>query len=355
MKNNISIKNPAHELTGQIVNDDWKVIEKLIRPKRATGMSFSVGYIIENSVGQEAFLKALDFSEALKSPDPARAFQAMTEAFNFERDVLARCREKKMSRVVTALDEGKIELPGGAYPVQFLIFDLAEGDIRSHPKAAQAFDLAWILRSLHHIAVGLWQLHGHGIAHQDLKPSNVLVFKGDQMKVADLGRAERQGVTSPFSEFCIPGAKSYAPPELLYGEMQPDWKCRRYGCDLYLMGSMVVFFFCGIQMTAILRDKLHPKHIWEVWPLDYRQVLPYVRDAFGKALEEIKNSIPPEIQEEMIRTIEQLCEPDPLLRGHLYNRRGHSNPYSLERYISLFDRFGKRAELGLLTSISHGS
>lgn len=349
------IKNPAHELIGQVVNDDWKVIEKLVRPEGATGMVFSVGYIIENSTGQKAFLKALDFSHAFDSPDPARILQALTESFNFERDVLARCREKRMSRVVTALEDGKIELLGGAHPVQFLIFDLAEGDIRSHPKAAQAFDLAWILRSLHHIAVGLWQLHGHGIAHQDLKPSNVLVFEGDQMKVADLGRAERLDVTSPFSEFCVPGAKSYASPELLYGEMQPDWKCRRYGCDLYLMGSMVVFFFCGIQMTAILRDKLHPEHIWEVWPQDYRQVLPYVRDAFGKAIEEIKNSIPQEIQEKMVRAIEQLCEPDPLLRGHPYNRRGHSNPYSLERYISLFESLGKRAELGLLTSISHGN
>lgn len=341
--------NPAHELVGQVVNGNWRVIEKVVRPEDATGGNFSVGYIIENREGNKAFLKALDFSAALKAPDPARVFQALTEAFNFERDILATCREKRLSRVVTALDEGRIELPGGTYPVQFLIFDLADGDVRSHTKTARAFDLAWTLRALHHVCVGLWQLHAHGIAHQDLKPSNVLVFKDDQMKVADLGRADRQGIACPFSSLSIAGAKPYAPPELLYGELQTDWRCRRFGCDLYLLGSMVVFFFSGIQMTATIRTKLNPSHVWNVWPYDYRQVLPYVRDAFERAVDEIKYSIPLEIRDELLRAIRQLCEPDPLLRGHPLNKRGLSNPYSLERYVSLFNILGKRAELNLLS------
>jgi len=349
------LRNPAEELLGLVVNTDWKVAAKLHRPPGATGGQFSVGYIVENSSGHKAFLKALDYSKALRSEDPAKVLQGMTEAFNFERNILGQCKHHRLDRVVFAIDEGKISLPEWPFPVQFLIFDLAETDIRSLQKVGQAFDLAWTLRSLHQIAVGIWQLHKHDIAHQDLKPSNILVFKDDQMKLADLGRAECKNLIAPHSTCTIAGARPYAPPELLYGEISSDWECRRFGCDLYHLGSMVVFFFCGIQMTAILKSKLHPNHIWTMWAASYRDALPYVRDAFERALEEISVSIPTQIRTDVIIIIKQLCEPDPLLRGHPENRIGHTSPYSVERYISFFDLYARKAELGLLKSISNGN
>jgi hypothetical protein len=32
----------------------------------------------------------------------------------------------------------------------------------------------------------------------------------------------------------------------------PDWKARRLGCDLYLLGSMIVYLFTGHGMTPLL-------------------------------------------------------------------------------------------------------
>ena len=58
----------------------------------------------------------------------------------------------------------------GPSTVQYIVFELADGDVRSVISAADDLDVAWAIRSLHHMAVGLAQLHRTGIAHQDVKP-----------------------------------------------------------------------------------------------------------------------------------------------------------------------------------------
>lgn len=185
--------SPAEQLLGLELSAGWAVIERApISPGR-TGGHFSQGYIVESRSGQRAFLKALDFSKAMTEADPARALQPLIDAFNFERDVLNRC--KGLDRVVRALADGSVQVAD--YPVQYLIFELANGDVRSQADLSKRFDLAWSLRALHHVATGLNQLHTNGIAHQDLKPSNVLVFENKVAKLADLGRAAYQGHTPP--------------------------------------------------------------------------------------------------------------------------------------------------------------
>jgi serine/threonine protein kinase len=338
--------NAAAHLEGLTLDGGWKVVSRLPREAGATGGRFSVGYIIENDKGQKAFLKALDFSEAHKAPDPARMLQAMTEAFNFERDTLALCRGRRMHRVATALAEGSVTVPGGDYAVQYLIFELATGDIRAQQKAAHAIDLAWKLRALHHMAVGLDELHRSGVAHQDVKPSNVLVYAESDTRISDLGRADVRGQSCPHSKHAIPGDHAYAPPELLYQEVSMDWGCRRLGCDIYLFGSMIVFMFVGVQVTAGWTHYLDPAHRWQLCAGRYRMALPYVRDAFGKAVEDIRKMIPAAIQDQLTTAIRELCDPDPQLRGHPLNR--NSDQYSLERYVSLFDLLAKKAEYGLL-------
>jgi hypothetical protein len=52
------------------------------------------------------------------------------------------------------------------------------------------------------------------------------------------------------------------------------------------------------------------------------------------------------VRTEIVAAIEELCDPDPHVRGHPVNREMHQ--FGLERYISLFNHLGKRAEMGLL-------
>jgi len=340
--------SPAEQLLGQTLIGGWRVIERVEMPSVATGGYFSVCYLVESETGTRAFLKALDFSKAFESSDPARVLQAMTEAYNFERDLLAKCRDRSMSRVVRAIDDGSIRIGGTSADgvVQYLIFELADRDVRLHLALADQVDLAWKLRSLHHIATGLRQLHSAGIAHQDLKPSNVLVFEQNTSKVGDLGRAVYDGRSGPCDGLQCAGDPSYAPAELLYGYLDSDWKTRRIGCDLYLLGSMVVFFFTGFSATSLLMSELHESLRWQNWGGSFEEALPYLRDAFGRVGDSFSRQIDDDkLREELNAIVRQLCEPDPKRRGIPPTIRGISSPYSLERYISKFDLLARRAEL----------
>jgi serine/threonine protein kinase len=206
---------PAKQLVGLTLEDTWNVTELLERPPGATGGCFSQSYRVVAADGRKAFLKALDYTEALtNSDDPARVLAALTTAYNYERDLLAKCKGRRMSRVVTILADGKVRVSDSIDgTVQYLIFEEAAHDARSRMGSGEQFDLALRLRALHHVATGIRQLHGLEIAHQDLKPSNVLMFD-DCSKVGDLGCASQKGTAAPRDALTIPGDPAYAPPEL---------------------------------------------------------------------------------------------------------------------------------------------
>jgi serine/threonine protein kinase len=337
----------AAALLGLKLPYDWQVTEKLKAAPGATGGNFSVGYIVEKD-GRRAFLKALDYSRALRSSDPARALQALTEAYNFERDILAKCRG--MSRVVTAIADGSVtvNISGTPEVVQYLILERADGDARSFLNASASFDMAWALRSLHHIAIGLRQMHQENMAHQDLKPSNVLIFGKNSSKIGDVGRAWYKGSVSPHEGLACAGDPAYAPPESLYGHADPDSNARRMGCDCYLLGSMVLFFFTNVAATPAILAKMLPSHHPTRWRDAYARVLPFVRDAFDRVAIEFSNSLSPDLRKDLPTIFRQLCDPDPRLRGHPADRASIGNSYSLLRYEGKFNTLAGKAEFKLI-------
>ncbi len=344
------LNSPAHMLKGLMLDGGWIVGEKLQKSYNATGGCFSVGYFVAKPTGEQGFLKALDFSGAMSAPDPAREIQALTEAFNYERDILAKCREKRLHRVVYAIDSGKVTVNGfGNFGVvQYLVFERADGDVRRHLDLSQQFDLAWILRTLHHIATGLRQLHGQGVAHQDLKPSNVLVFEKMASKLADLGCSAAQGFPSPRGHLPLPGDRNYAPPDQFYQYTLNDWGRQRYGSDAYLLGSMIVFFFTGVSMTALIARHVLQSQLSN----DFVRDLPYFIDAFGLAVQDFENEMViklgdqfKEIREVLVKLVRELCFPDPAQRCDPRSR--NLGRLMLERYVSRFDLLARRAEVAM--------
>ena len=349
MNSNYNTRTPAERLIGRKLSGDWIVEEAVPRPEFGSGGNFSVSYIVRSKAGHKAFLKAIDFQRALESSDPALTLKAMTDAYIFERNLLEKCKTKRLSRIVRVLDSGILPTANGnsSGVVQYLIFELAEGDIRSYKYFNEILDTALALRALHQVAVALQQLHSVDIVHQDLKPSNVLYYDDTNFKLADLGRAYCREVESPHDNDPIAGDYSYAPPELLYNQVSPEWIVRRLGCDMYLLGSLVVFFVTGCSITHLLFARLESRFHYQEWGSSYSEVLPYLNHVFAQIISDLQKYIRTDYANEIADIVKQLCHPNPKQRGHPKNVVSSANQYSLERYISILNMLAKRAELSL--------
>jgi eukaryotic-like serine/threonine-protein kinase len=339
------MSTPAEQLTGQILDDGWVVGDLIPRTGAQTGGHFSCSYGVTNSDGRPAFLKAMDYTSALKSADPANELNILTSAFLFERQVLQLCLDRKMSRIVRAIGGGTASVGGSA--VQYLIFEEAKGDIRKYLDTVKQFDLVWTLTCIHNICVGVRQLNGASIAHQDLKPSNVLHFPDEGQKLADLGRAWHKSLLSPHDGLPCAGDMGYAPPELLYRYLAPDESDRRFGADFYLVGSMVLFLFTGMRASQILVSELDPHHHPRIWLGTYEDLLPYLRHAFSLNLATVRGSFPDKVLgEEIADVFQQMCDPDIATRGDRLHTAKHGSRFGLERFVQRFDRLRAAAILG---------
>lgn len=342
------MKSAAHMLAGRSLPNEWFVREKIDKHIKSTGSNFSIGYIVTNKLGHQAFLKALDFSGAFKTANPAKTLNSMTEAFLFELNILETCRNEKLKRVVQILDTGNIIIQEADQPntVQYIIMEMANGDIRKTLAESEKLDWAWKMRCLHHACVGVDQLHSVKIAHQDLKPSNVLDCGEDGHKIADFGRSSRQNISGPFDAFAFAGDTGYAPPEVRYDLKMPSWH-DRMAVDCYMMGGLVFFLVTESTLWNSVYSYLDEAFWPGRWSGKYADVLPHYRNAFDFSVNDFNSFLPVEIKQDLVTILRELCEPDPEYRGHPKNRQGHQNQYSLERYVSIFDLLAVRCEVRL--------
>jgi len=325
------------------------MVQSIIDPHpTATGGRFSVGYLVENIDGRKAFLKALDYTQALQSQNSTVVLESMLASFNFEVALLNKCKEKRLKRIVTPIAYGNVKVGGFGIAefVSYIIFELAEGDIRKRKDQSVSFDLAWSLRCLHQSAVGLRQLHSVGITHQDLKPSNVLIFGNEGAKLADLGRASDSTYPMPLDEVICPGDIRYSPPEQGYDNISQDIPNRRICADIYMMGSLIFFYFTSSSAKQLLIHYFKKPISTELESTNFKSDLPYLKNAFQESLIVLKKDLDgyaPKYAKELLSIAKEMCEPDPLIRG----LQNEGNRCNLEIYISRFDAIARRAEYGI--------
>lgn len=343
--------NAANNLLSRELQTGWKVIEKIEKPDNATGSFFSVCYKVKKDA-DICFLKAFDFARFFQIAEPGKKIvEIMTDmlnAYRYEKQLSDFCKGHHVTKVLFVKEAGEENIIGHTISiVPYLIFDLAEGDVRKSLLFSEKLDIAWRMKSLHDIAVGLMQLHQIEVAHQDLKPSNILIFKGES-KIGDLGRSICRSISSPYDKLPFAGDFNYAPPEIMYGNYISDWHKRVFATDCYLMGSMVVYYFLGISMSALLSKYIPPVFRYDTWHGEFGEIKPYLIDAFSNTLDEFEKSIHNDaLKEELRWLVEKLCYPIPEERGHPKNILSLGSSYNLERFVSKFDLLHKKARRGL--------
>lgn len=346
----------ANSLEGRILKTGWKVIKKITKEDNATGAYFSICYRVEKD-GQICFLKAFNFTPFLQlseQSDPelnrnmTDILGDMIKAYQYERDLSEHCKTGHVTKVAFVIDSGEESIPDFSIGlVPYLIFELADGDVRKNLTYSNNLDFVWKLKSLHDIAVGIKQLHGVNISHQDLKPSNILLFNRES-KIGDLGRSMCKDIDSIYNKMEYSGDFSYAPPEIMYGYYEKDWEKRVYATDCYLLGSMIVFYFAGISMSALLSKHIPDEFKWEKYKGAFDEVQPYLIEAYNKALIEFGNSIDiDDFKEDLQSIVEYLCFPLPERRGHPKNIFNKGNNFCLDRFISKLDILRKKAEINI--------
>lgn len=337
-------------LEGRRLDDGWEVVSLVDHDGDRSGGACSVGYLARHDSGVMGFVKAFDYAAALDGDDPARELERITSTYNAERDLLEHCGKRGLRRVVRALSSGTYRVTEvNPSVVNYLIFELADGDARDLLEILEPGETVNALELAHHAAVGLSQLHSMRVAHQDLKPSNLLVWTNGgryDAKVGDLGCAHVPDRPAPHDTVRLPGDPSYAPPELLYdGVEEPSSDWWRGAADLYMLGNLVSFLLTGVRFSGIVAMQLNPIQRWTNWDGTFEEVLPGLIDAHGLALEHLRSALHGSIANEVVDVVDRLCHPDPKLRGDRSAWRSPAHRYSLEWFVSRLNLLARRAAL----------
>lgn len=329
---------PSNTLLNLTTPCGWEIFEK-ISTKQHSGGNFCARYKVRNESGEVAFLKAMDFTRAFGSHDPMVAINNITSEYLFEREILYYCKEMNLSKVVIPKEAGQITNPLHPTPlnnVYYIIFELADSDMRQ--SFIDSLNINWhaFFKAMQHICMGLEQLHFAGIAHQDIKPSNILHFKQMESKIADLGRVVDAGGRSPYLSLRFPGDQTYAPIEIKCGVSYKSFQ-DRYLTDIYSVGSLIYQSIMGVGLTPSLSGEALLLHSG-IFSVSYDDALPTFLTAYSTLLArfyaECCNLIKDDdIALEVVNVVKEMCHPD-------YNKRGapkvKSRPYkiNMRRYSS---------------------
>lgn len=153
----------------------------------------------------------------------------------------------------------------------FLVMEFVEGQtLRELVRVRGKLPPDLSLKLMHEIASGLAYAASLGIAHRDLKLSNVLISSDGKAKLVDFGLAALTDRNNPEKMADCPNARAidYAALERGTGVRKDDPRS-----DVYFAGCMLYHMIAGVPPLTETRDRLHRLNVtrfYEVVPLHER-------------------------------------------------------------------------------------
>jgi len=179
-------------------------------------------------------------------------------------------------RLVAALDAGQ---DGNVY---YLVTEYVPGtDLRKLVRREGPLSMSAAARIIAQVAEGLEHAHAQGIVHRDVKPGNVLVSQGGEVKLSDLGLAGPLTSTAETDprHGKIAGTADYLSPDQIRDPWKPTpaWDIYSLGCTLYYAVTGKVPFPGG---TTADKARAH----CELRPLDPRRLNPRLSTEFTEVM-----------------------------------------------------------------------
>lgn len=154
--------------------------------------------------------------------------------------------------VVTIYDVGK------SGEVAYMAMEFIEGvELRTLLAPAKPLPLAQALAIAAQAAEGLGYAHAHGVVHRDVKPANIMVTAGGNVKITDFGIARMRTSQVQTQTGAALGSPKYMSPEQVLG------KRADHRSDLFSLGVIVYEMlvgaapFSGENITALMYQIVH--------------------------------------------------------------------------------------------------
>ena len=178
---------------------------------------------------------------------------------------------------------------GNEGPTHFIVMEFVEGtDLEKIIKTDGVLTVERALTLVIQIGAGIGYAHRAGLVHADVKPQNILVTKGDVVKVTDFGIAQAFSDTQPQAERAavVWGSPHYFAPEQARGEKPTP------ASDVYSIGIVLFEMLTGrLPYTGVDQQQLALAHIRDRIPM-VTEINPAVPDTLAQIIYKVMSKEP---------------------------------------------------------------
>jgi serine/threonine-protein kinase len=189
---------------------------------------------------------------------------------------------------------------GADGPTHYIVMEFVEGqDLKKIIKSEGALSIDRTLKLAIQICAGIGFAHRAGLVHADVKPQNILVTKGDTVKVTDFGIAQALSDTQPGErQNIVWGSPHYFAPEQARGERPTP------ASDVYAIGIVMFELLTGrLPYVGASQQELALAHIKEQVPL--------------------VSDFNPNVPDNLIQIIHKVMSKEPSARYRMADQLGH--------------------------------